>query len=114
MDVTLNRALHIVFAFGACAASLTMNVLNVIKSKKQRTQLLNDIWTILSSQKYEFNKYPPVYFTCHEKDGTGKADETQTNMMTEDYIPEIVKNFPDTFEVSLKDKVITVKSSRSK
>ena len=88
------------------------NVLNVIKSKAERTKLLKQLWVIVASQKFHFNKYPPIYFSMYEKNQNGIPDEDlpQTNMRTGKYIPEIYKQFPESFEISLRNKVITVKS----
>lgn len=88
------------------------NVLNVLKSKAERTKLLKDMWLVLNSQKLDFGNYPPIYFTMYEKNKDGVPDEDlpQTNMRTAKYIPEISAQFPETFEVSLRNKIITVKA----
>jgi len=81
------------------------NVLNVIKSKGERTKLLKKI-----EHTFRYQTHPPViYISTYEKRGDGIADKdlAQTNMKTKDYLPEIQKVFP-LAKITLRDKIITV------
>jgi hypothetical protein len=84
------------------------NVLNVIKSKAQRTTLLKDMLTVVLAQIDMFGKAPTIFISVHEKNGDGIADKVQTNMKTADYLPEIRKVFPEA-DITLKNKTITIK-----
>ena len=101
----LDRAYHTQIDCITCS-----NVLNVIKSKAERTKLLKHIWLVICCQSREFNNLPFIHFTMYEKNGDGKPDEDlpQTNMRTDKYLPEITANFPDSFEISMLNKVISL------
>lgn len=85
-----------------------LNVLNVIKCKNERRELLHFINAICTMVPIKTGKYPVVIFKMYEKNGDGKEDGTcQTNMKTEQYIPEIQEAFPD-WEVQKFGNVVVV------
>ena len=84
-----------------------LNVLNVIRWKKERIKVLENIRKFVHHQKHQFDNDVVVFFSIYEKNGNGKADEglAQTNMKTADYIPEIQAVFPE-WELQREGNVI--------
>ena len=80
-----------------------LNVLNVIKDKKERKNLYDLINTILEQQNINFKKYPTVFFQIFEK---GKSS-VQRALPTSAYVKEIQAAFPK-WEVQVHGNVVIV------
>lgn len=85
------------------------NVLNVIQTKKERTELLRAIKRFCKEQKKFHQNDPVVIFQVYEgnRSGVPSKNTVQTNMKTAAYIPEIQSVFPE-WEVQRQGNFIIV------
>ena len=69
-----------------------LNVLNVIKDKKERRTLICSIHRAMDESRLNADKIPLIIFQVYEGDKTANKD-IQTCMKTKEYIPEIQEIF---------------------
>ena len=83
-----------------------LNVLNVIKDKKERRTLICSVHRAMDESRLNADKIPIIIFQVYEGDKTANKD-IQTCMKAKEYIPEIQEVFPS-WSIKRKGNVIIV------